>query len=98
MNSGSGIFFQNFTFFVSVTLSGLVRISQNEVYRWKDLSLRTLLLTNLLTSTESYMGQGKIVYIVPYGDVYDLSLPCCCHETFTITGVKIKALKKLKMA
>ena len=36
------------------------------------------------------MGQGKIVYIVPYGDVYD-------HETFTITDVKIKALKKLKM-
>ena len=45
------------------------------------------------------MGQGKIVYIVPYaayGDVYDLILPCCCHETFTITGVKM--LKKLKMA
>ena len=42
------------------------------------------------------MGQGKIVYIVPYGDVYDPSLPCCCHETFAITGVKIKALKKWK--
>ena len=40
------------------------------------------------------MGQGEIVYIVPYGDLYDPSLPCCCHETFTITGVKIKALKK----
>ena len=40
------------------------------------------------------MGQGKIVYIVPYGDLYDPSLPCCCHETFTITGVKIKPLKK----
>ena len=34
------------------------------------------------------MGQGKIVYIVPYGDVYDPSL----------TGVEIKALKNLKMA
>ena len=50
------------------------------------------------------MGQEKIVYIVPYGDVYDpscpkrvkkiSSLPCCCHETFKITGVKIKAYKK----
>ena len=32
------IFPQNFTFFVSVTLSGLVRISETR-YRWKDLSL-----------------------------------------------------------
>ena len=31
------------------------------------------------------MGQGKIVYIVPHGDVYDPSLPCCCHEMFTIS-------------
>ena len=36
------IFPQNVTFFVSVTLSGLVRISKTR-YRWKDLSLLTLL-------------------------------------------------------
>ena len=37
--------------FVSVTLSGLVRISNCKTRcRWKDLSLLTLLLTNLLTS------------------------------------------------
>ena len=42
------------------------------------------------------MGQGKIVYIVPYGDVYDPSLRCCCHETFTITSVNIKAMKKIE--
>ena len=42
------IFPQNVTFFVSVTLSGLLRVSKTR-YRWKDLSLLTLLLTNLLT-------------------------------------------------
>ena len=39
-----------------------------------------------------------MVCIVPYGDVNDPSLPCCCYGTSTITGVKIKALKKFKMA
>ena len=42
------IFPQNVTFFVSVTLSRLFRISKTR-YRWKDISLLTLLLTNLLT-------------------------------------------------
>ena len=41
---GSGFFSQN----VTLTLSRLVRISKTR-YRWKDLSLLTLLLTNLLT-------------------------------------------------
>ena len=36
-----------YTFFVSVTRSGLVRISKT-MYRWKDLSLLKLLLTNLI--------------------------------------------------
>ena len=54
------------------------------------------------------MGQGKIVYIAPYGDEYDPScpkrvncfsmVPCCCHETFTIAGVNIKELKKIENA
>ena len=39
---------QNVTFFVSVTLSRMVKIFKKR-YRWKDLSLLTLLLTNLLT-------------------------------------------------
>ena len=43
---------QNVTFSVSVTPSGLVRIPK-PMYRWKDLSLLTLLLTDLLNSTES---------------------------------------------
>ena len=42
------------------------------------------------------MGQGKIVYFVPYGDLYDPSLPCFCHEMFTITGVKDKSVEKIE--
>ena len=38
---------QHVGFLVSVTLLGLVRISKTR-YRWKHLSLLTLLLTNLL--------------------------------------------------
>ena len=57
-----------YTFFVSVTQSGLVRISKM-MHRWKDLSLLKLLLTNLFTSSESQMGPGRTVCIciVPYG-------------------------------
>ena len=57
-----------YTFFVSVTQSGLVRIFKT-MHRWKDLSLLKLLLTNLLTSSESQMGPGRTVCIciVPYG-------------------------------
>ena len=57
-----------YTFFVSVTQSGLVRISK-KMHRWKDLSLLKLLLTNLLISSESQMGPGRTVCIciVPYG-------------------------------
>ena len=40
------IFPQNVTFFVSVTLTGLVRISKTR-FRWKDLSLKKLLFINL---------------------------------------------------
>ena len=55
------------------------------------------------------MGQEKIVYIVPYGDVYNPSrpkrvkkfivspvYPVAAMKTFTITGVDIKALKKIE--
>ena len=42
---GSG-FFQNVTFFESVTLLGLVRISETRAIARKDLSLLTLLFTN----------------------------------------------------
>ena len=52
--------------FVSLTLLGLVRISKRR-YRWKVLSLVTLLLTNLLTYTESLMGPGRKICIVPRG-------------------------------
>ena len=57
-----------YTFFVSVTQSGLVRISKT-MHRWKDLSLLKLLRKNLLTSSESQMGPGRTVCIciVPYG-------------------------------
>ena len=41
-----------------VTLSKLVRISKKK-YSLKDLSLLTLLLTNLMTWTESWMGPGR---------------------------------------
>ena len=51
-------------FFVSVTLLALVRISKTR-YRWKDLSLLTLSLTNLLTYTETLMDPGRKICIVP---------------------------------
>lgn len=41
-----------------VTLSKFVRISKKK-YSLKDLSLPTLLLTNLITWTESWMGPGR---------------------------------------
>ena len=40
------IFPQNVIFYVSVTLTGLVRISKTR-YSWKDLSLKKLLVINL---------------------------------------------------
>ena len=52
--------------FVSLTLLGLVRISKRR-YRWKVLSLVTLLLATLLTYTESLMGPGRKICIVPRG-------------------------------
>ena len=51
------IFPQNVTFFVSVTLSGLVRISKTR-YRWKDLSLLTLLRIDLLIQLKAKCVQG----------------------------------------
>ena len=45
-------------------MSGLVRLSKTR-YHWKDLSLLTLLLTNLLTETESKMGAGRKMCVVP---------------------------------
>ena len=63
-----------YTLFVSVTQSGLARTSKT-MYRWKDLSLLKLLLTNLLTSSESQMGPGRTVCIciVPYGSYTTLA-------------------------
>ena len=52
--------------FVSLTLLGLVRISKRR-YRWKVISLVTLLLTNLLNYTVSVMGPGRKICIVPRG-------------------------------
>ena len=45
-------------------MSGLVRLSKTR-YHWKDLSLLTLLLTNLLTETESKMGAERKMCVVP---------------------------------
>ena len=51
---------QNVTcFFVCVTLSGLVRISEMR-YGWKDVSLLKLLLNNLIALTEArWVKEGK---------------------------------------
>ena len=62
----SGFLLKMLPVFVSVTLLTLVRISKTR-YRWKDLSLLTLLLTNLLTYTESLMDPGRKICIVPHG-------------------------------
>ena len=59
----SGFLLKMLPVFVSVTLLTLVRISKTR-YRWKDLSLLTLLLTNLLTYTESLMDPGRKICIV----------------------------------
>ena len=61
---GSGFSPKTLPFFLSVTMSGLVRLSKTR-YHWKDLSLLTLLLTNLLTETESKMGAGRKMCVVP---------------------------------
>ena len=50
------IFPQNVTFFVSVTLLALVRISKTR-YCWKDLYFLTLLLTNILKVASSLIEE-----------------------------------------
>ena len=57
--SGEWIYPQNITFFASVILLGSVKISKTR-YQWKDQSLLTLLLTNLLALTE-WIQKGKHV-------------------------------------
>ena len=54
----STVYFSSKSYLFFVTLSKLVRISKKK-YSLKDLSLLTLLLTNLTTWTESWMGRGR---------------------------------------
>lgn len=56
--SFSTVYFSSKSYLFFVTLSKLVRISKKK-YSLKDLSLLTLLLTNLITWTESWMGPGR---------------------------------------
>lgn len=57
--SFSTVYFSSKSYLFFVTLSKLVRISKKR-YSLKDLShLLTLLLTNLITWTESWMGPGR---------------------------------------
>ena len=55
--SFSTVYFSSKSYLFFVTLSKLVRISKKK-YPLKDLSLLTLLLTNFITWTESWMGPG----------------------------------------
>ena len=56
-----GIFPQNITFFVSVTLTGLVRISKTR-YCWKDLSLDKLMFINLYPAS-----RGPLIFQDKFG-------------------------------
>ena len=60
---GSGFFPQNVTFFMSIILAGLIRISKTR-YHWKDLSLKKFMFINLYP-----VSRGPSIFLDKQGRV-----------------------------
>ena len=55
-------------FIVSVTLSGLVRISKTKYVSLERPTFADVFAYQFFTKTESLLGPARNVYITPYGD------------------------------